>query len=66
MARWIAELARDYAEAGLHLPAAATGPGRATFDEAMADVVEDTKPAVVSFQRGRRSSPRVAAAAFID
>ena len=51
-ARWVAELARDYAEAGLDPPAAATGPGRAPFDEAMAGVVEDTRPAVVSFHFG--------------
>ena len=51
-ARWVAELARDYAEAGLDPPAADAAPGRASFDEAMAEVVEDARPAVVSFHFG--------------
>ena len=50
--RWIAELAPDYAEAGLEPPPATTSSGRAPFDEAMAEVVEETRPPVVSFHFG--------------
>ncbi len=46
------ELAADYAEAGLAPPAPGGGPARAPFDAAMAEVVEETKPAVVSFHFG--------------
>lgn len=51
-ARWRETLAPYYAEAGLDLSAAGSGPGRAPFDEAMCEVVEDTRPAVVSFHFG--------------
>ncbi len=51
-AAWAAELAADYAEAGLAPPAPGGGPARAPFDAAMAKVVEETKPAVVSFHFG--------------
>ena len=51
-AHWIAELTPDYAEAGLEPPAEAMSPGRAPFDEAMAEVVEETRPPVVSFHFG--------------
>jgi nitronate monooxygenase len=51
-ARWLAELASDYAEAALDPTAAKYGPGRAPFDAAMAEVVEEEKPAVVSFHFG--------------
>ena len=50
--RWRETLAPYYAEAGLDLSAAGSGPGRAPFDEAMCEVVEDTRPAVVSFHFG--------------
>ena len=56
-ARWLDELARDYAEAALDPTAAKYGPGRAPFDPAMAEVIEEAKPAVVSFHFGL---PRVA------
>ncbi len=56
-ARWLEELAPDYAEAGLDPPAAATSAGRAPFDEAMAEVIEETKPAVVSFHFGLPHEP---------
>src|SRR5271166_4171125 len=51
-ARWLNELARDYAEAALDPTAAKYGPGRAPFDPAMAEVIEEAKPAVVSFHFG--------------
>ena len=51
-ARWLNELARDYAEAALDPTAAIYGPGRAPFDPAMAEVIEEAKPAVVSFHFG--------------
>ena len=51
-AAWQAELAADYAEAGLVPPGPGGGPGRAPFDAAMAEVVEQTKPEVVSFHFG--------------
>ena len=40
-ARWLDELARDYAEAALDPTAAKYGPGGAPFDPAMAEVVKD-------------------------
>jgi nitronate monooxygenase len=49
---WLGRLAGDYAEAALDPPAAGSGPGRAPFDAAMAEVVEATKPPVVSFHFG--------------
>jgi nitronate monooxygenase len=51
-ARWLGRLAGDYAEAALDPPATGGGPGRAPFDAAMAEVVEATQPAVVSFHFG--------------
>ena len=42
----------DYAEAALDPTAAKYGPGRAPFDPAMAEVIEEAKPAVVSFHFG--------------
>ena len=51
-ARWRQMLARYYDEAGLDPSAAQTGPGRAPFDEAMCEVVEETRPPVVSFHFG--------------
>jgi nitronate monooxygenase len=49
---WLGRLAGDYAEAALDPSAAGGGPGRAPFDAAMAEVVEATKPPVVSFHFG--------------
>ena len=51
-ARWLGRLAGDYAEAALDPPDAGSGPGRAPFDAAMAEVVEAAKPPVVSFHFG--------------
>ena len=51
-AAWRAELVADYAEAGIAPPAQAGGPGRAPFDEAMAELVEEMRPEVVSFHFG--------------
>ena len=51
-ARWLESLAGAYAEAGLDPSAVGSGPGRAPFDAAMAEVVEALKPAVVSFHFG--------------
>ena len=51
-ARWVAEFAPDHAAVGLDPPPAATSPGRVPFDEAMAEVVEETRPPVVSFHFG--------------
>lgn len=42
----MAKLAPDYAEAGLDPSSAATGSGRAALDQAMTEVVEETKPPV--------------------
>ena len=51
-ARWLGRLADAYAEAALDPSAAGSGPGRAPFDAAMAEVVEAAKPPVVSFHFG--------------
>src|SRR5271157_926140 len=45
-ARWLDELAPDYIEAGLDPSSAASGAGRAPFDAAIAEVVEEVKPPV--------------------
>lgn len=50
--RWLAELAPDYAEAGLDSSTSQGGPVRAPFDSATADVVEEARPPVVSFHFG--------------
>jgi len=49
---WRRLLAPYYREIGLDLSAAQSGPGRAPFDEAMCEVIEETRPAVVSFHFG--------------
>jgi nitronate monooxygenase len=49
--RWLADLAPDYAEAALDAPGD-SGPGRAPFDSAMAEVLEEARPPVVSFHFG--------------
>ncbi len=51
-ARWRALLARYYGEAGLDVSGVRTGPARAPFDESMCEVIEETRPAVVSFHFG--------------
>src|SRR5271154_4442899 len=52
LARWLGGLAGAHAEGGIDPSAAGSGPGRAPFDAAMAEVVEATKPPVVSFHFG--------------
>lgn len=49
---WVERLSGYYAEFGLDPAAAARGPGRAPFDDAMCKVVEETRPPVVSFHFG--------------
>ena len=51
-AAWLESLAVKYAEAGLDPAAVGSGPGRAPFDAAMAEVLEDLRPPVVSFHFG--------------
>ena len=51
-ARWLAALAPYYAEAGLDIAAVPSGGGRNPFDAAMCEIIEETKPAVVSFHFG--------------
>jgi nitronate monooxygenase len=50
--RWLRELAPDYAEAALDPPAGGSGPSPAPFDSAMAQIIEEAKPPVVSFHFG--------------
>ena len=49
---WNARLLGYYAELGLDPDAAASGPDRAPFDEAMCDVIAEVAPEVVSFHFG--------------
>src|SRR5690242_6626986 len=51
-AAWRAALAPYYAELGLDPNAVATGPTRAPFTDAAADVIEPFRPPVVSFHFG--------------
>ncbi len=51
-AAWKARLATYYTELGLDASAAAPAVNRAPFDAAMCEIVEDTKPEVVSFHFG--------------
>lgn len=51
-AQWLSRLATYYEEAGLSLSAAQRGAGRAPFNEAMCEVLEEMRPAVVSFHFG--------------
>ncbi len=51
-AKWLELLGPYYKEVGLDLSAAQKGPGRAPFDDAMCEVVEDLRPAVISFHFG--------------
>ena len=50
--RWLAALAPYYAEAGLDVAAIPSGAGRNPFDAATCEIVEETKPAVVSLHFG--------------
>ena len=49
---WHAALKPYYDEMGLDPAAIAAGPGRAPFSDAIADIVEPFRPAVVSFHFG--------------
>jgi nitronate monooxygenase len=49
---WVNRLAPYYAEFGLGQSAPPSGPGRAPFDAAVCAVVEECRPAVVSFHFG--------------
>jgi nitronate monooxygenase len=51
-ARWRARLAPYCVEAGIDPSSIKAGPARGPFDEAMCVVVEETRPAVVSFHFG--------------
>ena len=59
-AAWRAALARYYAEFGIDASTIPAGPGRASFSHAMADVLEDFRPAVVSFHFGLPSAELLA------
>ncbi len=59
-ARWRNRLAPYYAEAGLDPPTASAGPARAPFGEAFCAVIEETRPAVVSFHFGLPPAPLLA------
>lgn len=51
-ARWLAELSPYYDAYGINPQAAAAGPGRAPFSSETADVLDEFRPAVVSFHFG--------------
>jgi nitronate monooxygenase len=51
-AAWRAALARYYEEFGLHVSTIAPGGGRAPFSHEVADVLDEFRPAVVSFHFG--------------
>jgi nitronate monooxygenase len=55
--RWRELLGRYYTELGLEPAASPSGPNRRPFDAAMCDVVEELRPAVVSFHFGLPEKP---------
>ncbi len=59
-AAWRAALLPYYSEYGIDPEAAAAGPGRAPFSSDAADVLEEFKPAVVSFHFGLPSAKLLA------
>jgi nitronate monooxygenase len=59
-AAWRAALAPYYAELGLDIAAVQAGAGRAPFSAEAADILEDVKPAVVSFHFGLPSAELLA------
>ena len=59
-AAWRARLRPYYVELGLEPEAVATGPSRAPFDEAAADVLAEFEPPVVSFHFGLPSEELLA------
>ena len=54
---WKRHLAAYYEELGLDASVSAPAVNRAPFDEAMCEIVEDTKPEVVSFHFGLPAKP---------
>jgi nitronate monooxygenase len=58
--RWREALAPFYREFGIDAAAVPAGPGRAPFSEALADIVEPFRPAVVSFHFGLPPAPLLA------
>jgi nitronate monooxygenase len=56
---WRARLAPYYAELGVTIEATSSGPGRGAFDDTMCEVVEATRPPVVSFHFGLPAPPLV-------
>ncbi|XXT75079.1 hypothetical protein WME79_31925 [Sorangium sp. So ce726] len=52
---WRARLAPNFAELGVDASALPTGPGRLPFSDEAADVLEEFRPAVVSFHFGLSS-----------
>lgn len=59
-ARWRETLAGYYIEKGLDIASIKGGPGRAPFDDAFCAVVEEVRPAVVSFHFGLPAAALVA------
>ena len=59
-AAWRAALARYYEEYGIDAQTIAAGPGRTPFSDAAADLLEEFKPAVVSFHFGLPSASLMA------
>ncbi len=55
--RWRSRLAPYYAEAGIDPAQIPRGPGRVPFDDDFCAVVEETRPAVVSFHFGLPEAP---------
>lgn len=49
---WLEQFLPYYAELGIDVPQEPTGPGRLPFNQAMAEVVTELKPEVVSFHFG--------------
>jgi nitronate monooxygenase len=54
---WRARLAPYYAELGVTIEATSSSPGRGAFDDTMCEVVEATRPPVVSFHFGLPAAP---------
>jgi len=59
-ARWREALAPYFAEHGIDPSQLPPGPGRAPFDAAAADLLEELRPAVVSFHFGLPAEPLLA------
>lgn len=59
-AHWRSKLSPYFAELGVDASAIPTGPGRLPFSEEAADVLEEFKPAIVSFHFGLPSDALIA------